>query len=213
MFYGRQCATVIFDFSIDVSFNFTHLKGERMKTLVIFVLLAPTVGICQGFLPRWEMSTSVDVNSFSNSVSSSSGSSYYASLALRPGFYPMLGEGLSVEPELFLGKTKGQTTAVNLSGNISYSLGMGYWPFVPFVLAGYGLGDGIPFDQTLARTPGAASSTISVFNAGGGLKIMALGGRGLLRIEYRYQHFSSNSADVPVRTFARRLLVGFAVLL
>ncbi len=180
-----------------------------MKTLVFIILFAPAVGFCQGFLPRWEMSTSVDANSFSNP----NGSNWYASLALRPGFYPMLGEGLSVEPELFLGETKGQTLAMNLSGNISYSLGMGYWPLVPFVLAGYGLGDGVPFNQPLSRTPGATPSTINVYNVGGGLKIMALGGRGLLRIEYRYQEFSSNASYAPVRTFARRLLVGFAVLL
>ena len=180
-----------------------------MKTLVFIILFVPALGFCQGFLPRWEMSASVDANSFSNP----SGSGQYASLAFRPGFYPVLGVGLSVEPELFLGATKGQAPAINLSGNISYSLGMGYWPIVPFVLAGYGLGDGIPFDQPLGRIPGATPSTINVYNVGGGLKIMTLGGRGLLRIEYRYQEFSANTSYAPVRTFARRVLVGLAVLL
>lgn len=188
-----------------------ELKGKKMKTLAFIILFAPAVGSCQGFLPRWEMSASVDANSFSNSIGSRQ--NQYVSLAFRPGFYPVLGVGLSVEPELFLGATKGQAPAVNLSGNISYSLGMGYWGFVPFVLAGYGLGDGIPFYQPLVRTPGTTPSAINLYNVGGGLKIMALGGRGLIRLEYRYQEFNATAPSTPVRVFARRLLVGFAVLL
>jgi len=178
-----------------------------MKTFLV-VLLFPALAFCQGFLPRWEMSASGDVNSFSNR----SGNTQYVSLAFRPGFYPLLGEGLSIEPELAYGRTNG-TDAVNISGNLSYSLGIGYWPIVPFVLVGYGVGDGIPFYQPMVRTDVTNTTDISLINAGGGLKVMALGGRGLLRLEFRYQMFNEKYPAYTDHIFGRRILLGFSVLL
>jgi hypothetical protein len=181
-----------------------------MKTFLVIVLF-PALAFCQGFLPRWEMSLSGDLNSQSSKVQ-------IISLEFRPGFYPLLGEGLSIEPELAYGRING-INAFNLSGNVSYSYGMGYLPFVPFVLAGYGLGDGIPFYQPMPREYVSGSTDVSVLNLGGGLKIMAFGGRALLRLEYRYQGFSENlKATRTVRAhtnhvFGRRLLLGFSILL
>jgi hypothetical protein len=180
-----------------------------MKTLLV-ILLFPAVALCQGFLPRWEMSLSGDVNNISATQS-------YVSFAFRPGFYPILGEGLSIEPELAYGRANG-INAFNISGNVSYSLEMGYWPFVPFVLVGYGVGDGIPFSDPLARSDVSGSTDISLLNIGAGVKVMALGGRALFRLEYRYQGYSastpiSGAFGYPDHVFGRRVLLGFAVLL
>jgi len=189
-----------------------------MKTFALLILLTPVAGFCQGFMPRWEMSLSADANSFSNR----DGNTQYVSLAFRPGFYPILGEGLSLEPELFYGRTNG-VSALNLSGNLSYSLGIGYWPVVPFILVGYGFGNGVPYG---AYMPGWSNPQIRdaenffdvrVINAGIGAKVMVLGGRALLRLEYRYQAFTVHYYNyVPNYTdyiYGRRLLLGFSVLL
>ncbi len=176
-----------------------------MKTLLL-VILFPALGFCQGFLPRWEMTLSTDLNSYSNST----GSHWYTALSFSPGLYVY--KGLSVEPELFYGDSKDQPYAINVSGNLCYSYGMGYSAFVPFVLVGYGIGNGVPFSQPLVRTADYKSA-ISLFNAGCGVKIMTFGGRALLRVEYRYQSFLAHYPRFTDHIYARRLLLGFAVLL
>ena len=183
-----------------------------MRALAVMIFLIPVAGFCQGFMPRWEMSLSADVNSFSDR----NGNTQYASLAFRTGFYPILGEGLSIEPELFYGRTYGQN-ALNVSGNLSYSLGIGYWPVVPFVLVGYGLGNGVPYNAYMPNSlqlPNASNYTdISVINAGVGVKVMTLGGRALVRLEYRYQAFNAKYTSFTDHIYGRRLLLGFSVLL
>jgi len=89
---------------------------------------------------------------------------------------------------------------------------MGYNVFVPFVLVGYGVGNGFPFYEPLPRQA-ANLTAISFLNAGGGLKIMLLGGRSLLRLEYRYQAFNADLYGYKENLFARRVLIGFSVLL
>ena len=150
------------------------------------------------------MSLSGDVNSISSNQS-------YVSLAYSAGFYPMVGEGLSIEPEIFYGRTNG-TNSVNVGGNLSYGYEMGYWPVVPFALVGYGVGDGIPFYQPMGRVTNG-STDISYLNAGVGAKVMTLGGRALLRVEYRYQDYSEKLSSLTKHVFGRRLLLGFSVLL
>lgn len=183
-----------------------------MRKLLVFVLLFPAAGFCQGFLPRWELSLSADANSFSVS-SLGQGNHQYVSVSISPAFYPVLGLGLAIEPELAVGAIKGEPPAFNLAGNVTYSYGMGYWPVVPFVLVGYGTGNGVPFYQPMQRYGAATLSSIEVFNGGLGIKVMTLGGRALLRVEYRYQAFYNRKSDPYIRIFARRLLLGFDVLL
>ncbi len=177
-----------------------------MKTLLVLIALAPAAAFAQGFMPRWEMSLSADANSFSDP----NGGHNQVSFAVRPGFFPIA--DLSIEPELFVGTLKGRSPAINLSGNLSYSYGMGKHEFVPFVLAGYGAGNGFPFELPIQKDASYLSA-IKFLNLGGGLKIMTLGGRALLRIEYRYQAFTADLLGVKENAYARRLLVGFSVLL
>ncbi len=152
------------------------------------------------------MSLSTDANSFCDSR----GSHNQVSAAFRPGLFIV--DDLSVEPELFWGTTKGQAPALNLSGNVSYSYGMGHNMFVPFVLVGYGAGNGFPFYEPLQKNANYLSA-ITFLNAGGGLKVMTLGGRALIRLEYRYQAFTADLYGFKENVFARRLLIGFSVLL
>lgn len=177
-----------------------------MKTLIFLIALMPATAFCQGFMPRWELSLSTDANSFSDSR----GSHNEVSFAFRPGLYIV--DGLSVEPEVFGGTTKGRAPALNVSGNLSYSYGMGLHTFVPFVLVGYGSGNGFPFNEPLQRNANYLSA-ITFLNAGGGLKVMTLGGRALIRLEYRYQAFTADLYGIKENVYARRFLVGFSVLL
>ncbi len=177
-----------------------------MKTILLLITLIPASAFCQGFMPRWEMSVSMDANSFS----APDGAHNQVGLAFRPGLFIV--DGLSVEPEIYGGAAKGQAPALNLSGNLSYSYGMGHNVFVPFVLVGYGAGNGFPFSQPIQKdTPNLTA--ITFLNAGAGLKIMTLGGRALLRLEYRYQDFKANAYGLKGNVYARRVLVGFSVLL
>lgn len=177
-----------------------------MKTLLFLIAFLPAAAFCQGFMPRWEMSLSTDANSFSDA----SGGHSQISLAARPGFFVI--QGLSVEPELAWAGFKGQAPALSVSGNLSYNYGMGYNTFVPFVLVGYGAGNGFPFYQPIQKDA-TYLSAITFLNAGCGLKIMALGGRSLIRVEYRYQAFKADLQGVKENVFARRILIGFSVLL
>jgi hypothetical protein len=195
-------------------------EGVTMKTFLVIAFF-PALAFCQGFLPRWELSLAADVNSVSSR-------NQYVFLQGRAGFYPLVGEGLSIEPELTFGRTNetvdyngasyGKTNPVNaynISGNISYGYGMGYWPAVPFVLIGYGVGDGVPFYQPMSEETNLKSKTaVSVLNMGAGVKIMTLGGRGLFRLEYRYQAFTESLYRGGNRhVFGRRILLGVSVLL
>lgn len=186
---------------------------------ILLILLFPSMAFCQGFLPRWEMSLSTDLNSYS---SDGNGGAQYLSLAFRPGFYPMLDVGLSIEPELVYAQVSG-ISRTNISGNLSYSYELGYWPVVPFVLVGYGIGNSVPYNVANNKYPWpqtTSSTGVSFINAGCGVKVMTFGGRGLLRVEYRYQDFSgtfpkdaAHHASYKDQVFGRRLLLGFSVLL
>ena len=92
-----------------------------MKTLLL-VILFPAIGFCQGFLPRWEMTLSTDMNSYSNST----GGHWYTALSFSPGLYIV--NGLSVEPELFYGDSKDQAYALNLSVICVTATGWGIQP-------------------------------------------------------------------------------------
>lgn len=177
-----------------------------MKALLFLIAFIPATAFSQGFLPRWEMSLSTDANSFSAGGQAHN----QIGLAFRPGLYII--DGLSIEPEVFWGTAKGQSPAYNASANLSYSYGMGYNMFVPFVLVGYGEGNGFPFFEPLQKDANYLSA-ISFLNAGGGLKIMTFGGRSLVRIEYRYQAFNADLFGFQQKVYARRILVGFSVLL
>ena len=83
---------------------------------------------------------------------------------------------------------------------------------VPFAIAGYGAGNGIPFNQPLVRSSHSMTG-IRFLNAGAGLKVMAMGGRALFRLEYRYQDYLMVYKYPNSHMFARRVLFGVAVLL
>jgi len=191
-----------------------------MKTFLVIILF-PTLAFCQGFLPRWELSLSGDINSVS-------AKNQYIFFQGRAGFYPLLGEGLSIEPEVTFGrsnetisyngasyKNTNPKNSYNISGNVSYGYEIGYWPAVPFVLVGYGLGDGVPFYQPMTQEVNLNNNTgVSVLNIGGGVKAMALGGRALFRLEYRYQAFNESLyGGGSLHVYGRRILLGVAVLL
>lgn len=139
----------------------------------------------------------------------------YLSLAVRPGFY--LYEGLSLEPEFFWTASEGVPPAFSISGNISYTFVIPASPACPFLLAGYGVGNGIPLAQRLLGRS-SDEMDIAVLNLGGGIKIF-LSKAVALRGEYRYQRFSWEDTSPFGSTSYRQtvnfhnFLLGFSVFL
>jgi opacity protein-like surface antigen len=125
---------------------------------------------------------------------------------LRIGFF--LWKGLELEPELFLAaerykeyddtgvlKYSDHQTGYILSGNLLYNFKMKSSRMIPFVLAGYGFGngdlEGIDVDQwdTGAKT--------SLLNFGAGVKYM-FGNIAAFRFEYRFRGGQIKDSDATI---------------
>lgn len=169
-----------------------------MNTLAGCALLASAIvaeasaQLTQG---SWEMSMSATMGSVSSSTEYTYGgqsSTYegeaetYLSLAIRPGFFVV--DGLSIEPELLWTAVEGDQPAIAVFGGLSYTFAITESPIAPFILVGYGIGNGIPIAQ---RMIGRTSSDfdVSALNAGGGLKVF-VSPNVAFRAEYRYQRYS-----------------------
>lgn len=168
-----------------------------MKNILAVVCL---VFVCEPLYSQtqqgaWELSLSGNFGSVSGSseTSGSFGTSKseseaegYLSLALRPGFYII--DGLAVEPEILWSAFEGVPPSFSLTGNLSYNFRIPESHVTPFVLAGYGTGNAIPFFQRLLFRS-SDKLDIGVLNIGGGVKLF-LADRVALRTEYRYQRYS-----------------------
>jgi opacity protein-like surface antigen len=110
----------------------------------------------------------------------------YFGLDLRAGYYVV--DGLSVEPEIYMLAVEKSPPAFNIGANASYTFTIRDSPVKPFVIAGYGIGNGVPVMQ---RIMGRTSSEfdIPVLRVGGGLKVF-LSQQVALKAEYRYERFS-----------------------
>ncbi len=104
-------------------------------------------------------------------------------------------KGLELEPELMWTKYhekygySGSMSTYNETGrmfsaNLLYNFTLKNSHFMPFVLAGWGFGNGLPWGDQIERyDPGAKASTP---NLGVGVKYL-IGNVGALRLEYRYR--------------------------
>ena len=136
----------------------------------------------------------------------------YLSLIVRPGFYVF--KGLAVEPEIFYTSyfsiITGGDAVFLLNGNLAYNFSIPDSRITPFVLIGYGTGNGIPpfklfdsFDE----------SNFRLLNVGAGVKLF-VAKQAALRIEYRFQRYSQGEDHWyrTVTTF-KSLFFGFSVFL
>lgn len=168
--------------------------------LISAVLLAlpATLALSQTEQRAWEFSISGAFSSLTSKAEVSGGgaSGTYESetanifsIMLRPGFFVI--DGLEIEPEICWGGASGEAPSLSFSGNLSYNLLIPGTAVVPFVLAGYGIGNGIPvLGEVITRSSDAFD--ISVLNLGGGLKVFVTKAVAF-RAEYRYQRFAQET--------------------
>jgi opacity protein-like surface antigen len=169
-----------------------------MKTMAGCALLALAIVVeasAQLTQGSWEMSMSASMGSVSSATEYTYGgktSTYegeaesYISLAFRPGYYII--DGLSFEPELVWTATEGNEPAIAVLAGLSYTFTIPQSPVAPFILVGYGIGNGIPVAQRLiGRT--SNEFDVAALNAGGGLKVF-VSPNIAFRAEYRYQRYA-----------------------
>jgi hypothetical protein len=172
-----------------------------VKKIIIPICLLFALGTLRAQTQQgtWELSLSGHLGSVSISSesggpygtsSSSSESHTFLSLTLRPGLYIL--DHLALEPEVLWTAIEDEFPSFSLSGNLSYNFAIPDSRVVPFILAGYGVGNTIPlFQRALFRY--SDKLDISVLNLGTGLKIF-LAERAALRVEYRYQRYSQEQS-------------------
>jgi hypothetical protein len=162
------------------------------------VVLAALPAMSQTQPGSFEFSAAGNIGSLSTSTETTSGAQTnmyepeaqsYFGLDIRVGAY--LVEGLSIEPEIYILAVEKSPPAFNLGGNLSYTFTIPESPVKPFVIAGYGVGNGIPVMQ---RLMGRASDKldIPVLRVGGGLKFF-LSKQVAVKIEYRYERYTTES--------------------
>lgn len=133
----------------------------------------------------------------------------------RIGYFVL--KGLELEPEMVCLLSASNEPVYMLNGNISYNFISGK-RVVPFVLAGYGLANTVPFlGVPFTRT----GFTINVLNAGGGLKVFVHDDVAL-RLEYRYQAFTGEGEGTnygyyaythKIEAYVHTVQFGFSILL
>jgi opacity protein-like surface antigen len=116
-------------------------------------------------------------------------------IPIRVGYF--IWKGLEFEPELMLASEKytgyypdgsvaysDNQTGYILSGNFLYNFKLNSSRMIPFVLAGYGFGNGGPEGTDVDQYESGAKN--SLLNLGAGIKFM-FGNIGALRFEYRFR--------------------------
>jgi opacity protein-like surface antigen len=127
--------------------------------------------------------------------------SNFFTLGARYGYY--IYHGLEIEPELMFTAIKDAETGISLHGNVAYNFSPKPAPknprLIPFLLAGFSIGNSIPYFHTFVMAPyeGGDSKNATGINLGFGIKTL-VSDHAALRFEYRYEwytqkHESSNS--------------------
>lgn len=161
---------------------------------VVFAASQPVEG------KKFELSTGLSFSAYSYRPSGepagySSKQSYF-NIPVRFGWF--FWKGLEFEPELMLTfyhssyndgagySYSYHETGDILSGNLLYNFKLNKSHFVPFVLAGFGFGNAIPYEDFAEKWESGAKTTTP--NLGFGVKYL-FGNTAALRLEYRYRNF------------------------
>jgi opacity protein-like surface antigen len=192
----------------------------RSSTLVVVVLalVSLSTAVSQTNQGAWEFSVSGAFASYSSKSENSghtseSESQNIFSLLFRPGFFVI--DGLEILPEVYWGAASDEPPSFSFSGNVAYNYMIPGARVAPFVLAGYGVGNGLPI---LERMLGRSSDTfdITVLNLGGGAKIFVTKAVALTA-EYRYQQFgrdvSSGSSTTKYTYYFHNVFLGVSAFL
>jgi len=149
---------------------------------------------------KFEFSTALSFETFSYTYPDApAGYKYtqsYLNIPIRFGWF--IWKGLELEPELMWTSyhyhevypgyydDKYHETGVLFSANVLYNFKLKSPHWVPFVLAGFGFGNGVPYEGYVEKWD--TGSKVSTPNLGVGVKYL-FGNIGALRLEYRYRHY------------------------
>ncbi len=177
----------------------------KNRLVLTFCIVAATSlpAISQTQSGSWELSLAGNVGSMSATTEFTGGgrtqtdegeAQAYLGLNLRAGYYIV--DGFSLEPELYLLAVEKTPPAFNFGANASYTFTIPESPVKPFLIAGYGIGNGIPIMQRLiGRSSG--DFDIPVARLGAGVKFLVTK-QVALKLEYRYERYSYEiSQTVP----------------
>ncbi|HVP89807.1 MAG TPA: outer membrane beta-barrel protein [Terriglobales bacterium] len=128
----------------------------------------------------------------------------YFNIPFRLGWF--FWKGLELEPEFMLTayhesysytgySYKYSETGWLLSGNLLYNFKMKNPHLLPFVLAGFGFGNGVPYGEYIEKWGSTAKATTP--NFGVGLKYV-FNKTAALRLEYRYRRFRIKQTEEGV---------------
>lgn len=165
-----------------------------MKTLFVTSLLLFSI-LIQNFAQTeqgsWELSTSANGGSVSwsstnNGETHKGESNNYFLLAIRPGYF--IADNFEIEPEFMLIAIENEKLGKSIALNLAYNFDIPESNVIPFILAGYGIGNALPFYDfmNVRITDGLEMSHL---NLGFGLKTL-LNEWAAFRVEYRFQSFS-----------------------
>ena len=137
----------------------------------------------------------------------------YILLAFRPGYY--ITEEFMIEPEILWTAHEDLPPSFAISANLAYNINIPDKHITPFVLVGYGIGNGIPITHRLIYRS-SDKLDINVLNLGAGLKIF-VSEPIAIRIEYRYQSYSHEDSEDSYTsestTTYNTIMFGFSVFL
>jgi len=153
---------------------------------------------------KWEAGFSFSFSSYKWSGATESDT--LLNIPIRAGYY--IWRGLEIEPELMLTKFEGSDAGYILSANLAYNFKTS-GSLMPFVLAGFGFGNGMPLANIVE---GDSDINATVINAGAGVKYL-IGNSAALRFEYRYTHDRLKfDVEGTEKVNIHQLLAGVSVL-
>lgn len=161
------------------------MKKTAFFVLVVFVLCLSALAQP---VPekKWEFSASGSFSSMKGKGDSESLD--ILNLGLRLGYFVY--KGLAIEPEfLFTIPDDSEDTGVLFVGNIAYNFAASK-NVVPFVLAGFGVGNGPRYYSMIWDL----DETVTVLDFGAGIKFV-VGNSAGLRFEYRFSHVMMEDDD------------------
>ena len=160
--------------------------------ILVLAAAAPAQRRAAAFKPSTELSFSLAAGQTRSvyRVESDGGVSQYESsqaygiLAMRSGFF--FAPWLSFEPEFLVSARDGALPVHALSANFSFMYLIPRTPVAPFILLGYGAGNGVPHAGRLSDRATNEPWDVRLANAGIGAKFF-VASSGAIRVEYRFQ--------------------------
>jgi opacity protein-like surface antigen len=181
------------------------MRGETMKKIAFLLTFLLVVGVAFAVSQpvegkKFEFSTGLSFAAYAyhpgDEPAGYSSKETYFNVPVRIGWF--FWKGLEFEPEFMLtsyhdsyndgaGYTYDyKSTGYILSGNLLYNFKLTNSRFVPFLLAGYGIGNAVPYENYAEKWESGTKT--STPNIGAGVKYL-FGNTAALRLEYRYRNF------------------------